>query len=109
MITCFSNDYGYENWISNVLRYQAKKNDLVIFASVSGNSPNLVNAVKYCRKNNIETFSLTGGKKSNKLNKFSDKFYWINSQSYNQVEIIHHVILLTIDIVIGRDVYSTNI
>ena len=25
LITCFSNDYGYENWIANVLRYQAKK------------------------------------------------------------------------------------
>ena len=27
-ITAFSNDYGYENWIANVLRYQAKKKDL---------------------------------------------------------------------------------
>ncbi len=50
MVYCFSNDYGYENWIANVLRYQAEKNDLAIFLSVSGNSLNLVNGIKYCKK-----------------------------------------------------------
>jgi len=110
LITCFSNDYGYENWIANVLRYQAKKKDLVIFVSVSGNSPNLVNGVKFCRKNSIDTFSLTGCNKNNKLNKLSNNFFWINSKSYNQVEIVHHMLLLTVvDVIIGRDVYTTDI
>ncbi len=110
LITCYSNDYGYENWIANVLRYQANKKDLVIFASVSGNSPNLVNGVKYCRKNSIDTFCLTGSKRNNKLNKLSDNFFWIDSNSYNQVEIVHHMFLLMIvDVIIGKDVYTTDI
>jgi D-sedoheptulose 7-phosphate isomerase len=110
LITCFSNDYGYENWIANVLRYQAEKNDLAIFLSVSGNSLNLVNGIKYCKKNSIDTYSLTGRNNDNKLNKLSDNYFWINSKSYNQVEIVHHMFLLTIvDVIIGRDVYTTDI
>ena len=110
LITCFSNDYGYENWIANVLRFQAKKKDLVIFVSVSGNSQNLVNGIKYCRRNSINTFFLTGFNKNNKVNRLSDEFFWINSKSYNQVEIVHHMFLLTVvDVIIGRDIYSTDI
>ena len=110
LITCFSNDYGYENWIANVLRFQAKKKDLVIFVSVSGNSQNLVNGIKYCRRNSINTFCLTGFNKNNKVNRLSDEFFWINSKSYNQVEIVHHMFLLTVvDVIIGRDIYTTDI
>ncbi len=110
LITCFANDYGYENWIANVIRYQGKKGDLVIFLSVSGNSQNLVNGIKYCKKKSIKTYSMTGSDKNNKLNKLADQFFWINSKSYNQVEMIHHIFLLTVvDVIIGRDVYTTDI
>ena len=50
LITCFSNDYGFNNWIKNALEYYAKKPDLVIFLSVSGKSKNIINAAKYCKK-----------------------------------------------------------
>ena len=51
LITAFANDYGFENYISKALEFYAYKKDLVIFISVSGNSKNLVNGIKYCRKN----------------------------------------------------------
>lgn len=110
LISCYSNDYGFENWIKKTLEYNAKPNDLVIFISVSGNSENLVRAAKFCKSKKIRSYSLTGSNKKNKLNKISDSFYWINSTSYNQVEIIHHMILLiSVDILIGKDNYKTNL
>ena len=30
LITCYSNDYGFKNWIKKVLEHYAKLNDLVI-------------------------------------------------------------------------------
>ena len=110
LITCFSNDYGFENWVQNCIKSYVKKDDLVIFISVSGNSKNLVNAVKYCKKNKIYSYSLTGAKKNNQLNKISDEYFWVNSKSYNHVEIIHHtIVLLVVDLIIGRDNYGTNL
>ena len=36
LITCFANDFGYENWLSKSLEYYADKDDLVILISSSG-------------------------------------------------------------------------
>ncbi len=110
LITCYSNDYGFKNWIKKTLEHYAKPNDLAIFISASGNSENLVRGVKFCKRKNIASFSLTGFKKKNKLNTFSDNHIWINSLSYNQIEILHHIILLiSVDILIGTDNYKTDL
>jgi len=53
LITCYSNDYGFNNWIKKVIEHYGKQNDLCIFISASGNSENVVRAVKYCKKNDI--------------------------------------------------------
>ncbi len=109
LITCFSNDYGFNNWIKNALGYYAKKSDLVIFLSVSGKSKNIINAAKYCKRKKINFFSLSGHKKNNLLNKMSKDFLWVNSMSYNAVEIIHSVILFNvIDLIIGKNIYSSK-
>tara|TARA_Y100000389_G_C17094382_1_gene332836 strand:- start:21 stop:563 length:543 start_codon:yes stop_codon:yes gene_type:complete len=97
LITCFSNDFGYEKWIQKSLEYYADKNDLLILISCSGNSKNLVNANKKAISMGLKTATLTGCNKSNKLNSFKNEVnIWINSKSYNQIEIIHHIILLMI-------------
>ena len=109
LITCFSNDYGFEYWIENALKYYVKKNDFVIFLSVSGKSTNIINAAKYCNEAKINYFSLTGNKKNNLSNKLSKNFLWVNSMSYNMVEITHSIILLNIvDLIIGKNIYSSN-
>ena len=68
LITCFSNDYGYENWIKQSLKFYADKGDLLILISCSGNSKNLINANKFALKKKIKVVSLTGCKKNNQLN-----------------------------------------
>ena len=50
LITCFANDYGYENWLKKALEIFCDKNDLVILISSSGNSPNIINAANYIKK-----------------------------------------------------------
>ena len=45
LITAFSNDYGYENYIAKALEFYADQGDVFIPISVSGESENLINGV----------------------------------------------------------------
>ena len=95
-ITCLSNDYLFQNWIKKIIEYYANKNDLVILLSASGKSKNMINAAKFCKKKQINHFSITGFKKQNKLNLHSINKIWINSLSYNYVEMSQLFVLLSI-------------
>ena len=81
LITCFANDFGYEHWIDKAVNYYAKKNDILILISVSGSSPNVVNAAKNAKKNGIKhVITLTGKDKNNPLKKIGDTNIFINSK-----------------------------
>ena len=96
LITCFANDYGYENWVTKSLEYYCKKDDLVVLLSAGGNSKNIVNAAIYCKKKNINLITLSGINKNNKLRKFGNFNFFVNSKNYNVVELIQLNILISI-------------
>tara|TARA_B110000858_G_C17686011_1_gene418951 strand:- start:274 stop:828 length:555 start_codon:yes stop_codon:yes gene_type:complete len=94
LITCYANDYGYANWTSEALKVYSNPNDLVILISSSGKSQNLINAAKYVKKNKIKLITLTGFNKNNPLSKLGDLNIWVDSESYNLVEMTHHILLV---------------
>ncbi len=49
LITCFSNDYGYEKWVEKTVDFYADAGDVLILISSSGKSPNIINACKAAR------------------------------------------------------------
>ena len=109
LITALSNDYGYEKWVEKALSYYASSNDRIVFISVSGNSPNLVNGLKYAISKNINTSSLSGSSSDNYLRLNSDCSLWVNSKAYNIVESIHTIwITLIIDLFVGSAEYSVS-
>lgn len=59
-MTCISNDFGYHNVFSRQIESNAKKNDLAWAMSTSGNSQNVVNALKVAKKRGLNTMSITG-------------------------------------------------
>jgi D-sedoheptulose 7-phosphate isomerase len=97
LITCFANDFGYENWLSKAIEFYAEKGDLLILLSCSGNSKNLVNCIKVSNKMGVEIATLTGCDKNNslKLNNAGINI-WVKSSDYNVIEANHHIILLSI-------------
>ena len=106
-LTCLSNDYGYDKWVVNAIKHYYKKNDLIILLSASGNSLNIVNAAKYCNKKLIRYISISGFSKNNRLNKISKNKIWIDSSSWNFVEILQLTILLSyVDQLIGKITYK---
>ena len=98
LITCFSNDYGYENWVVKALKAYSKKADAVVIISSSGQSKNLLIAAKYCSKKKIKLVTFTGFKKNNPIRKLGNLNFWVNSSQYNMVEMTHHIwILMAVD------------
>ena len=58
VITCLANDTGYENIYSHQLEVKSKKGDLLIALSGSGNSSNIIKALKTANKLGVETFAI---------------------------------------------------
>ena len=107
LITCFANDYGYENWVSKALEFHSEKGDIVILVSSSGNSLNMVNAAKAAKKLGLTLVTLTGFDSKNALKKEGDINLWLDSVAYNIVENTHQIWLLMIcDMIIGSAEYS---
>ena len=91
------------------IEYYVKPNDRIIFISVSGNSPNLINGLKYAKKQGIANSSMTGSDTNNYLRINSDSSIWVNSKSYNIVESMHTILItLIIDLFIGKKNYSVS-
>jgi D-sedoheptulose 7-phosphate isomerase len=97
LITCFANDFGYENWVAKSISKYANKDDLLILISASGKSQNMINAVKEARRKKINRIiTLTGFEKNNPLKKIGNINLWINSKQYNVIENIHQFWLLLV-------------
>jgi phosphoheptose isomerase len=85
LITAISNDIGYDEVFSKQLEYQARKSDMLIAISSSGNSPNIISAIKKANDMGLITVAITGfdGGESAKLANFS---IHIKSDNYGVVE-----------------------
>ena len=110
LITCFSNDFGYEKWVEKAINFYGDKGDVVILISSSGKSQNMINGAKEARKKGIKKIiTFTGNQKNNNLKKLGNINFWVDSKAYNHIENIHQVLLLSlIDLIIGKSVYSAN-
>jgi D-sedoheptulose 7-phosphate isomerase len=112
LITCYSNDYGFENFVKQAINSYYVKNDLVILVSVSGESKNILSAAKFCVRKNINLITLSSFKNNNSLMKINNKGlnFHIKTNSYNIAEISHLIILLlSVDLTKNKMFYKSSI
>jgi D-sedoheptulose 7-phosphate isomerase len=60
-LSAIGNDYGYEQVFTREILALGKKEDLFIPISTSGNSPNVIEAIKAAKSLGIQVFGLSGG------------------------------------------------
>ncbi len=60
ILTAIGNDYGYDLVFSKQVQALATEGDVLVALSTSGNSPNIVEALKVARERCITTVGLTG-------------------------------------------------
>ncbi|MBK8094088.1 MAG: SIS domain-containing protein [Verrucomicrobiaceae bacterium] len=61
-MTAIGNDYAYEDTFSRQLDNFAAQGDIALAISVSGNSPNVVKALRMAAERGLTTIALVGGK-----------------------------------------------
>jgi D-sedoheptulose 7-phosphate isomerase len=93
LITCFSNDYGYEKAMAEWLGIYGQAGDVLVAISSSGNSMNIVNAVEKANALGMSAITLSGFKPDNKLRKLGHVNFYIPESDYGIVECFHQVIL----------------
>lgn len=101
-LTCFSNDYKYENWAAEAIKLYADQNDLAILISSSGRSKNIINAAITAKKMKCNVITFTGFAETNELKKLGKINFWVDSKKYNFIENTHQVWILSIIDCIGR-------
>lgn len=92
-LTCLGNDFGYEYVFSKQLERVAMPDDVLVAISSSGNSPNIVNAVKAARDQECQIITLSGFREDNKIRSLGDYNLYVPSMEYGIVESIHNAVL----------------
>ena len=102
LITAFSNDFGYENWVSEAIKAYGGPEDAVVLISSSGSSPNVLNAATTARKQGLKVVTFSGFEVDNQLNNQGDISFWLNSKNYNIIEAVHGIWVFTVvDLICG--------
>ncbi|CAM1373122.1 D-sedoheptulose-7-phosphate isomerase [Tenacibaculum xiamenense] len=88
ILTSISNDFSYETVFCRQLKALASEKDVVIGISTSGESKNVINALKYAKEINCFVVGLSGNK-GGALNKVSDKNIIVNSNRTSIIQEVH--------------------
>jgi len=89
LLTCLSNDCGYEHVFGEPIKRFADRGDILISISSSGRSANILNGVKAARGKGCKIITLSGFNKGNPLRKLGDINFYVPSKEYGIVEITH--------------------
>lgn len=90
-LTSIGNDYGFEHVFSRQLEALAQPGDLFIAISTSGNSPNMINALKSAQKIGCKTIGLSG-RDGGKMNGLCDLNIVVPSDVTARIQEIHILI-----------------
>ncbi|MBL7124622.1 MAG: D-sedoheptulose 7-phosphate isomerase [Dehalococcoidales bacterium] len=88
ILTAIGNDYGYDAVFTRQVEALVGEKDTVIAISTSGNSPNVVEAIKAAKKKGAKTISLTG-RSGGKLAQVSDINISVPSDSTPRIQEAH--------------------
>ena len=90
-ITALANDEGYESIFEQQLRNLARRGDLLVAISGSGNSPNVLRAVEYARSIGMKTIGVTGFD-GGKLRALVDESVHVPIEDMGMTEALHGVV-----------------
>jgi D-sedoheptulose 7-phosphate isomerase len=91
MLTALANDLGYENVFREQLQNLIHPGDLLIAVSASGNSPNVLNAIRYAQNECAEVAGILGFE-GGEAARLVDVAIIVPSTNYGVVEDVHLII-----------------
>ncbi len=92
ILTALGNDISYDDIFSYQLKKYGEKKDILLSISSSGNSPNVIKAIKTAKDLGMISISFLGFK-GGKAKKISDFYIHINSENYGICEDSHQILM----------------
>ena len=106
-VTCVSNDYGFSEIFSRQLVGLARKGDMLVGLSTSGNSENVVRAFQAAKEHGITTVGLLG-KDGGKLKALADHSIIIPAATSDRIQEMHIKIIHTVIETVERQLFPEN-
>ena len=87
-ITCISNDFSYNKIFERQIEGLGVEGDILVGISTSGNSENIINAIKKCKTIGVKSICLLG-KDGGKVKSLADHSIIIDSNSTARIQEMH--------------------
>ena len=92
VLTCIANDFNFEDIFARQIEALGQKNDLLVSISTSGESKNILNAIKKANKMGLNTLSIIGNKSCEARN-ISNYLIKVPSSSTARIQEVHILII----------------
>lgn len=93
LITAVANDISYERVFAEPLARMGEAGDMLLTISSSGNSPNILAAIKVARQLGMQVVTLSGMKEDNASRTLGDLNIYVPETTYGLVETAHSALL----------------
>ncbi|MBV8480099.1 MAG: SIS domain-containing protein [Actinobacteria bacterium] len=91
LVTAWANDEGYDTVFAEQVKALGKPGDVLVVLTVSGNSPNVLSALRAARERGLETIGLLG-RDGGEAQALVDESIVVECDDYGHVESAHLVL-----------------
>ena len=106
-VTCTANDYGFDHIFSRQIEGLGRSGELLVALSTSGNSKNVIEAVKSAKSMGLKTVGLLG-KEGGELKKLVDLSIVVPAETSDRIQEMHIKILHTVIECVERRLFPEN-
>ena len=107
LLTCISNDFGYEYVFEKPIEMFSDKGDVLIAISSSGMSKNIINGVVAAKKKGCKIITMSGFRENNTLRSKGEINFYVPSDSYGYVELAHSILChCIVDIITNEKIHG---
>jgi D-sedoheptulose 7-phosphate isomerase len=106
-LTAVANDYSFEDVFARAVKAMGKKGDILIGISTSGNSENVIRAIKVANKMGMITVGLTG-KTGGKMKDICHYLIRVPSTDTPRIQEAHILIGHIICEIVEKEIFSKN-
>ncbi len=87
ILTAIGNDYDFKKIFSRQIEAIGKRGDIILLITTSGNSENLIEAIKTAKKKGLKTFCFSGNN-GGKLKKYCKNSIIIKSNNTSLIQVV---------------------
>jgi D-sedoheptulose 7-phosphate isomerase len=105
--TCVGNDYGFDEIFARQLGGLARKGDLLVGLSTSGNSKNVIRAFEVAKELGVKTVALLG-RDGGLLNSLADLSIIVPARTSDRIQEMHIKLIHTVIETVERELFPKN-